>query len=127
MVQELAKPRRPAGESATNPPVRVEIEPETHLAETLEPIVTLLEPVATAALVMVLMVFVLLGREDLRSRLLATLGQSRLIGTVRAIEDSTDRVGRYLLMQLVVNAGLGAVFGAGLLLMGVPYARCGRC
>ena len=68
------------------------------------------------------MVFALLGREDLRSRLLATLGQARLIGTVRAIEDSTDRVGRYLLMQLVVNAGLGAVFGAGLLLMGVPYA-----
>ena len=122
MVEELAKPRAAAGAAETSPPVRVIFEPETSLSETLEPVVTLLEPIATGALVIVLMVFVLLGREDLRSRLLATIGQSRLIGTVRAIEDSTDRVGRYLLMQLMVNAGLGALFGAGLLVMGVPYA-----
>ena len=122
MAQELAKPRAEEGESALPPPVRVQVEPETTLGETLEPVLALLEPVATSALVVVLMVFVLLGRDDLRSRLLATLGQARLIGTVRALEDSTDRVGRYLLMQLMVNAALGAAFGAGLVVMGVPYA-----
>ncbi|MGQ0732094.1 MAG: AI-2E family transporter [Acidobacteriota bacterium] len=119
MLEELAQPKAP---SDLPPPARVQLERDTDLAETLEPVITMLEPVATAALVVVLMVFVMLGREDLRSRLLATLGPSRLIGTVRAIEDSTDRVGRYLLMQLMVNAALGAAFGAGLMLMGVPYA-----
>jgi predicted PurR-regulated permease PerM/methylmalonyl-CoA mutase cobalamin-binding subunit len=121
MVQELATPRSEAG-AGVNQPVRIKLEPEPNVADRLEPVVTLLEPVATGALVVVLMVFVLLGREDLRSRLIASLGRARLIGTVRAIEDSTDRVGRYLLMQLMVNAALGAAFGAGLLLMGVPYA-----
>ena len=121
MVEELSD-EPAATEEGAAAPVRVQIEPRPDLAETLEPVVTLLEPVATAALVIVLAVFVLVGRDDLRSRLLASLGQSRLIGTVRAIEDSTDRVGRYLLMQLLVNAALGSVFGIGLFLLGVPYA-----
>ncbi len=122
MVQELAQAPVGEGEAAAVPPTRVQIESHASMSETLEPIIALLEPVATAALVLVLMVFVLLGRDDLRSRLLATLGQTRLIGTVRALEDSTDRLGRYLLMQLTVNAGLGAAFGVGLFIMGVPFA-----
>jgi hypothetical protein len=39
-----------------------------------------------------------------------------------ALADATHRVGRYLLLQLLVNAVYGAVLGTGLYFIGVPYA-----
>jgi hypothetical protein len=38
------------------------------------------------------------------------------------LDDAAQRVSRYLLMQFLVNAGFGVLFGAGLYLIGVPYA-----
>jgi len=35
------------------------------------------------------------------------------------------RIGRYLLRHSLVNAGFGVAVGAGLGLLGLPYAGCG--
>lgn len=117
MVQDLAE-KGPDSAAATAPPLRVRVDGASNLTR----LTHLLEPVATAGLVTVLMVFILLGREDLRSRVLAMLGQARLIGTLRVLEDATHRIGQFLLFQLMVNATLGFLLGAGMAVMGVPYA-----
>lgn len=80
-----------------------------------------LEPVADAGLVLILVVFMLIRREDLRNRFIGLLGHGRLTGTTRVLVESAHRLSRFLLMQLSVNACFGTVLGIVLLLIGVPY------
>lgn len=82
----------------------------------------LLEPLATLGLVLVLVVFMLVHREDLRDRIISLIGVRQLADTTRALKDASDRVSRYLLMQLLVNLGFGTAVALGLWLIGVPYA-----
>lgn len=82
----------------------------------------MLEPIANAGLVLVLMIFMLINREDLRDRVIALVGQVQLAETTRAFDDAGERISRYLLMQLIVNAGFGIAVMLGLLIIGVPYA-----
>jgi predicted PurR-regulated permease PerM len=81
----------------------------------------LLEPLATAGLVVVLVVFMLLERQDLRDRLIRMFGHGRLTATTRAFDEAGRRVSRYLLTQSVVNVTYGAGVGLGLWALGVPY------
>jgi predicted PurR-regulated permease PerM len=82
----------------------------------------LLEPIANAGLVLVLMIFMLINREDLRDRVIALIGQVQLTETTRAFDDAGERISRYLLMQLIINTGFGLAVMLGLLAIGVPYA-----
>src|SRR4030095_12811432 len=82
-------------------------------------IAPLLGPLGTAALVLVLVIFMLLQREDLRSRLIRLIGQGRISATTRAMDDAGHRVSRYLLMQLLVNVTYGTVIAIGLYFIGV--------
>ena len=85
-------------------------------------IAPLLGPLGTAALVLLLVIFMLLKREDLRSRLIRLIGQGRISATTRAMDDAGARVTRYLLMQLVVNVTYGIAVAIGLYFIGVPNA-----
>ena len=85
-------------------------------------IAPLLGPLGMAALVLVLVIFMLLQREDLRSRLIRLIGQGRISATTRAMDDAGHRVSRYLLMQLLVNVIYGTVIAIGLYFIGVPNA-----
>jgi hypothetical protein len=69
----------------------------------------LLGPLGTAALVLLLMIFMLLKREDLRNRIIRLIGQGRISLTTRAMDDAGSRVTRYLLMQLIVNVTYGVM------------------
>ena len=80
----------------------------------------LIEPLATTGIVIVFVVFMLLQREDLRDRFIRLVGTSDLHRTTQALGDAAERVGRYLLMQLVVNVAYGIPIGIGLWLIGVP-------
>jgi predicted PurR-regulated permease PerM len=105
-------------------PIPVEIhEPPPPPLEALSGFVgPLLQPIATAGIVLVFIVFVLLQREDLRDRMIRLFGLNDVHRATAAISDAAKRIGRYLLMQLVVNLLYGVPVGVGLFLIGVPNA-----
>jgi predicted PurR-regulated permease PerM len=78
-------------------------------------------PIATGGLVIVLVIFMLLEREDLRSRIIGLVGHGHLTVTTKAFDEAGQRVSRQLLMQTLVNAIYGTGVGIGLFLIGVPY------
>jgi predicted PurR-regulated permease PerM len=79
-------------------------------------------PLASLAVALLLMAFLLIGREDARDRLLRLAGTRDLHRTTRAMSDATQRVSRYLLMQLIVNATFGTSMALGLWGIGLPNA-----
>ncbi|MGN6487500.1 MAG: AI-2E family transporter [Devosia sp.] len=79
-------------------------------------------PLATAAIVIVFLIFMLLGRGELQERFIRLVSRGGYSTTTLAMSDASQRVGRYLLLQLCINAGYGVLFGTGLLLIGVPGA-----
>lgn len=82
----------------------------------------LVGPLGTAGLVLVLVIFMLLERRELRDRLIGLLGHSRLASTTKAFDEAGTRVSRQLLMQSLVSLIYGVVAGVGLYMLGVPYA-----
>ena len=83
---------------------------------------SVLEGLASTMVVVVLVVFMLLWREDLRNRLLRLIGYDRMALTTHALDDAGERISRYLQMQTVVNASFGIGLGLGLAVIGIPYA-----
>jgi predicted PurR-regulated permease PerM len=84
-------------------------------------LVTLAEMAATAGFIIVLVVFMLVERQELRNRVIRLFGHGRITITTKAIDDATSGIIRYLLMQSLVNACFGIAVAVGLLLIGVPY------
>src|SRR5579859_165065 len=82
----------------------------------------LLQPLATAAIVIVFLIFFLLQREDLRNRFIRLAGTRDLQRTTEALDDAGRRLSRYLLTQSAINATFGVWIGVGLWLIGVPNA-----
>ena len=85
-------------------------------------IAPLLGPLGTAALVLLLVIFMLLCREDLRRRLIRLIGKGRISAATHAMDDAGSRVFRYLFMQLIVNVSYGVPVAIGLYFIGVPNA-----
>src|SRR6185436_16265506 len=56
----------------------------------------LLSPVATAGLVVVFIMFMLIGRENLRDRMMLLAGGGRLHVTTQAFDDAASRISRFL-------------------------------
>jgi predicted PurR-regulated permease PerM len=82
----------------------------------------LVEPLSTASLVIIMVIFMLMERQELRDRLIGLVGAGHLASTTRAIDEAATRVGRYLIMQTLVNLTYGVAVAVGLFLIGVPYA-----
>jgi predicted PurR-regulated permease PerM len=80
-----------------------------------------LEVCVDAGIVMVLVVFMLLQREDLRDRLLRLSGAHNVTRATKALAEAARRVRRYLLNQFFINCTFGLVVAVGLWLIGVPY------
>jgi predicted PurR-regulated permease PerM len=104
-------------------PMPVEIVTRSNPIQTLgNLILPLISPFATAGLVIVLVIFMLLEREDLRDRFIRLVGLNDLHRTTAALQDAGKRVGKYLLMQLVVNALYAFPITLGLWILGIPNA-----
>lgn len=113
-------PPLPTGEQPT--PVTV-IEPPTNALQSLRNVAgPLVGPIGTAGVVIVLAIFLLMKKEDVRNRVLRLAGQSQLNTMTQALSDAAQRVSRYLLMQFVVNATFGTVIAGGLYVIGIPNA-----
>ncbi|CAO4178389.1 AI-2E family transporter [Methylorubrum aminovorans] len=91
--------------------------PFTIAEKVLGPIV---EPLTTVGIVLVVVVFLLLQREDLRNRMIRLFGSGDLHRTTVAMDDAAGRLGTYFLVQLGMNATFGVIIGLGLWLIGVP-------
>jgi predicted PurR-regulated permease PerM len=83
---------------------------------------TLLEVLGTTGIVIVLVVFFLMQREDLRDRFIHLTGKGHVTVTTQMLEDAGTRVTRYLSMLLLINVAFGVSVGIGLYLIGVPNA-----
>jgi len=127
--EELGKATTPTegetkseGAAAAPEPVPVRIQqPEASPLQTLREVGgPLVAPIATAGLVVVFVIFMLLQREDLRDRLLRLVGASDLARATEAMDDAAKRISRYLLMQLIINVLYGIPVGIGLYFLGVP-------
>ncbi|MBZ9746468.1 AI-2E family transporter [Mesorhizobium sp. CO1-1-7] len=113
-----ATPEKPPRE-----PVPVEIVSRERPLEVLQNIVgPLISPLGSAGLIIVVVIFMLLEREDLRDRFIRLVGYGDLHRTTEALQDAGKRVGRYLLMQLVVNIVYAVPIAAGLWVLGIPNA-----
>ncbi|MGH7066352.1 MAG: AI-2E family transporter [Acetobacteraceae bacterium] len=80
----------------------------------------IVRPLVTLAIVLVVAVFILLQKDDLRDRVIRVLGAGDLFRATAAMNEAGRRLSRYFLTQLAVNCGFGTVVGAGLFLIGVP-------
>jgi len=118
--EEMGAPEPPRGTSAR--PVVVAPEQAQDLWGFRAWIGPVLAPLATVALVVVLVIFILLERDELRNRLLGVFGSGTLAVTTKALDEAARRVSRYLLMQSLVNLTFGVGVAVGLLAIGVPYA-----
>jgi predicted PurR-regulated permease PerM len=106
--------------AAIPPPAPVQVyQPASNPFESLNSVVT---PLGSVIIVVVLTIFMLAGREDLRNRLIGLVGHGHLNQMTQALDDAGSRVSRYLQLQLLVNTAYGVVIGLGLYVIGVPNA-----
>ncbi len=125
-MRHSAAPTAPPAETASRAegprPLPVELHsPEPNALQTLQALLApLLGPLATLAMVLILVVFILLYREDLRDRLLRLAGARDLHRTMAAMDDAAYRLSRYFLAQTGLNAGFGAFIAVCLWFIGVP-------
>jgi predicted PurR-regulated permease PerM len=117
VMGELQKEDTPQKTASKPVPVVVQ-SPPTWLWQ----VPSLLEGLATTGLVMVLVIFMLIERQDMRNRLIRLIGHRRIAVTTKALDEAGERMSRYILMQTIINVTYGAAIGVGLFLIGVPYA-----
>lgn len=124
-LQNLSRSRSPVavnGEKiADQKPMPVIVQESGGFLGTLNLVVSpLLHPLATAALVVLLVLFVLAAREDLRNRLVRLLGTDDIQRTTEVIDEAARRLSRLFLAQLALNATFGTIVSVGLWVIGVP-------
>jgi predicted PurR-regulated permease PerM len=110
--------------SPQNPlPVREYSEPVSPLQIVTRYLGQLLSPLATACLIVVFLIFMLLNRRDLRDRMIRLVGHGRVNLSTQALDDAATRISRYLLMQTVINLTFGVCVGIGLWIIGLGSAE----
>jgi predicted PurR-regulated permease PerM len=118
------KERGGIGPNSPSRPLQVHIvaEPGNELQYMGDLIKPFLRPLAIFGMVLIFSLYLLIEHHDLRNRLFRVVGLHQLNVMTQALDDATQRVGRYLMLQLLVNICFGALCGTGLYLIGVPYA-----
>ncbi len=126
LAAELMSVEAPApsasGDGGQPVPVQVVAEPANavqYLRNLLKPF---LGPLGEFGMVLIFSIFLLIHRNDLRNRLFRLAGLDRLNVMTRALDDAGQRISRYLLLLLLVNACFAVVWGVGLYAIGIPYA-----
>jgi predicted PurR-regulated permease PerM len=74
----------------------------------------------TAALALLLTIFVLLQYRDLRDRAVRLMGTSEIGRSALAFDDAGSDLGHYLMLQAAVNIGFGVFVGLSLWAIGIP-------
>ncbi|WP_431271937.1 AI-2E family transporter [Dankookia sp. P2] len=117
-----ARPRAAPSLPTATDPIPVEIHtPAPTAFEVLQRVAEpLLGPLATAGIVAILVIFILLYREDLRDRLIRLAGARDLHRTMAAMDDAAYRLSRFFLAQTGMNTAFGLFVAAALWAIGIP-------
>jgi predicted PurR-regulated permease PerM len=86
-----------------------------------------LEFLGVGSFVLILVLFMLMGREGLSDRIIGLFGHRQVSLTTRTMQEIGQRISRYLATFALVNSGFGLVIGAGLWLIGTPFAPLWGC
>jgi predicted PurR-regulated permease PerM len=110
------------GKPPDGKPLQVEVrQPEPTVFELLRRIAgTVLPPLATAGIVLLFVIFILIQREDLRDRFIRLLGSSDLQRATTTLDDAATRLSKYFLRQLLINSGFGVLIAVALWAIGIP-------
>jgi predicted PurR-regulated permease PerM len=111
------------GRNAGKQPIAVQVaapprDAAEYLRDVAGPLTGILE---TCGIVVIFTLFILMKREDLRNRLLRLAGSDQLNVMTEALDEASQRLGRYLLLQFVVNAAYGLLFGLGVYFIKIPH------
>ncbi len=119
----------PAGEEGAQEPVqKVVVVSQPSFQERLRGVMgPYLEFLGVASFVLILVLFILMGREDLGDRIIHLFGHKQISLTTRTKAEIAQRVSRYLATFALVNSGFGLVIWLGLTLIGVPFAVLWGC
>ncbi|MDB5304072.1 MAG: hypothetical protein JWM97_1621, partial [Phycisphaerales bacterium] len=114
-----ATPQATTQPSTENPlPVRVIPAPPGPLELLNQYASTFLSPLATAGLVLIFIIFMLITREDLRDRMIRLVGSGQINLTTQAFDEAGTRITRYLGALSIVNIAYGCLTALGLWLIG---------
>ena len=120
VINEINKPEpNSTNAPAALPVVVTDNKVSSNAAPLIGPVV---DHLATSGLVIILVIFMLLQREDLRGRLLRLAGASRLAANTKMVDEAGKLVSSYLLRQCLVNLGFGVGLGVGVYFIGLPYS-----
>jgi len=86
-----------------------------------------LEFLGVGCFVLILVLFMLMNREDVGDRIVQLFGQRQINLTTRTMGEIGQRISRYLAMITLVNLGYGLIVGLGLWAIGVPYSVLWGC
>jgi len=110
-----AAPAKATPQGAAPPP---KTEP-TFLVQLLGPVSNTL---ATIGLIIVLVIFLLLRRDDQLNRLIRLGGKAERAMTRKILSEAEERISRYLLTYTILNTIYGIAAAIGLAIIGLPYA-----
>ncbi len=107
--------------AAIGAPVTVAVVENQSVWKMLQDVIfPIISPVVTVGLIIVVVIFMLLEREELRDRFIRLTGANDLHRTTEMLEDAGSRVATYLLIQILVNVVYAVPIGLGLWFIGVP-------
>jgi len=101
-------------------PRTVQAVPQTSLGDNLKPFVPVLSGLVNFLLVVVLLFFLLYGRDDLRDRIVRLAARARINVAAQAIETAGQAVSRYLILFSLTNLAFGVSTGLVCLILGLP-------
>jgi len=113
------------GTSLQGPLYVQEVKDDLPLASWASSAGTILGPFATAGLVSVFALFMLIHREDLRDRIIAAVSHGDYVTTTEALDEAAGRISRYLIAQTIVNTSYGVVLTLGLAVIGATLTEVG--
>lgn len=101
---------------------KVQVVEQPQFRERLESAVgPFLEALTLGSFILILVLFMLVTRDDLADRVIALFGGRQISTTTRTMHEMGDRIGRFLATNAIVNACFGVVIGVGVWLIGLPY------
>jgi predicted PurR-regulated permease PerM len=120
VVGDVSKSLTPNREADVQP-VRMVSEPDfgEQMSKLLGPYI---EGLGTAFIILILLLYLMINRENMSDRLIRAFGHGKISLTTRTIEEVGQRISKYLVMFATVNATFGLVVGLGLWAIGVEYA-----